>query len=55
MDVFPQKLSKLARAYFWSITAWGGFAPVLAAQDKVRSLAAGIDTNAIVKAVRELL
>jgi two-component system LytT family sensor kinase len=45
MGGFRQKLSKLSRAYLWSIAAWGGFAPVLAAQDKVRSLAAGVDTN----------
>jgi two-component system, LytTR family, sensor kinase len=45
MDDLPRGIKKWARAYFWSITAWGGFAPVLAAQDKVRSLAAGLHVN----------
>jgi two-component system LytT family sensor kinase len=45
MHAFRQKARQLARAYFWSMTAWGGFAPVLAAQDKVRSLAQGINWN----------
>jgi Histidine kinase len=38
-------IKKWAKAYFWSITAWGGFAPVLAAQDKVRSMAAGVSVH----------
>src|SRR5215470_17028927 len=42
MDGSAGAIKKWARAYFWSITAWGGFAPVLAAQDKVRSMAAGL-------------
>jgi two-component system, LytTR family, sensor kinase len=45
MDDSPRRIKNWARAYFWSITAWGGFAPVLAAQDKVRSMAAGVDLH----------
>src|SRR5215813_1737460 len=45
MDDSPHGIKKWAKAYFWSIAAWGGFAPVLAAQDKVRSMAAGINVH----------
>src|SRR2546430_10773224 len=43
MSDSPRAIRKWAKAYCWSIAAWGGFAPVLGAQDKVRSMAAGDD------------
>jgi hypothetical protein len=44
MDHSPQEIKNWARAYLWSIAAWGGVA-VLAAQDKLRSMAASAETH----------
>jgi len=39
-----QRVSKIAKAYLWSIVIWSGFGPLMAAQEKMRGLMDGIDT-----------
>lgn len=44
MEVVRRNASNIARAYLWSILLWGTFVPVMAAQEKVRLLGAGVNT-----------
>jgi len=43
MEVPWQKVSKIGRAYLWSILLWAWFGPLMAAQEKMRALADGTD------------
>jgi len=45
MDDWAAKLRRIALAYTWAILIWVGFSPVLAGQDKVRLLGAGLNTS----------
>jgi hypothetical protein len=41
VEIWPQKIRRIARSYLWAILIWVGFAPVMAGQDKVRLLERG--------------
>jgi hypothetical protein len=41
MEGLSQKLPKIGRAYLWSILLWAWFAPLMAAQEKMRALEDG--------------
>lgn len=43
MEIFWQRAGKVGRAYLWAILLWEWFAPLMAAQEKMRALADGTD------------